>query len=131
MLMHIAMFTFKNPCSWSSLEAIDAERVMGIHPHQIGEIKGWNCGRNTTKRDITADSVLIGLFENSEDLNTYIIHPDHQKSVMKWKSIADWKIVDIELPSDFTLNSGLLSVLNNLSCSSRNNSTILRTEDEI
>lgn len=112
MLMHIVMFTFRKPWNWSSLEAIDAERATRAHPNHIDEIKGWTCGRNTTKRDIAADFVVIGLFESTEDLNSYIIHPDHQQGVTKWKSIADWKVVDIELPSDFTLHSGLLSVLN-------------------
>ena len=114
MLMHIVMFTFRNPWSWSSLKAIDAERATRAHPNHIDEIKGWSCGRNITKRDIAADFVVIGLFESNEDLNSYIIHPDHQDGVTKWKSIADWKVVDIELPSDFTLNNGLLSVLNDL-----------------
>lgn len=131
MLMHIVMFTFKSPWNWSSLEAIDAERVTRTHPNKISEIKGWSCGRNTTKRDTAADFVVIGLFENSEDLNTYIAHPDHQKGVMKWRSIADWKVVDIELPGDFTLNCGLLSVLNNLTYSSGKISNILRNEDEV
>lgn len=115
MLMHIVLFTFKNPWSWASLEAIDAERTTRAHPNHINEIKGWTCGRNTTKRDIAADFVVLGLFENREDLDAYIIHPDHQKGVVKWKSIADWKVVDIELPSAFTFNCGLLSLLNDLS----------------
>lgn len=110
MLMHIVVFTFQNKWNWSSLEAIDAERATRTHPNHINEIKGWNCGRNTTKRGIAADFVVIGLFENCEDLNFYIIHPDHQKGVAKWKSIADWKVVDIELPVDFTLNCGLLCI---------------------
>ncbi|MEM0675702.1 Dabb family protein [Dickeya oryzae] len=114
MLMHIVMFTFRSPWNWSSLEAIDAESATHDHPNHISEIKGWTCGRNTTNRDIAADFVVIGLFENREDLNSYIIHPDHQKGVIKWKSIADWKVIDIEIPSDFTLNSGLLSVLNDI-----------------
>lgn len=115
MLMHIVLFTFKTPWSWASLEAIDAERATRAHPNHIDEIKGWTCGRNTTKRDIAADFVVLGLFKNRDDLNAYIIHPDHQKGIVKWKFIAEWKVVDIELPSDFTLNSGLFSVLNDLS----------------
>lgn len=113
--MHIVMFTLKSPWSWSSLETIDAERATRAHPDHINEIKGWSCGRNITRRDIAADFVVIGLFESREDLNAYIVHPDHQKGVAKWKYIADWKVVDIELPGDFTLNRGLLSVLNTLS----------------
>lgn len=78
--MHIVMFTLKSPWSWSSLETIDAERATRAHPDHINEIKGWSCGRNITRRDIAADFVVIGLFENREDLNAYIIHPDHQKA---------------------------------------------------
>ncbi len=114
MLMHIVMFTFRNPWSWSSFEAIDAEKATHAHPNHISEIKGWSCGRNTTKRDIAADFMVIGLFENRQDLNAYIIHPNHQEGVIKWRSIADWKVVDIELSSTSTLNNGLLSLLNNL-----------------
>ncbi|WP_026042659.1 Dabb family protein [Pantoea sp. A4] len=121
MLMHIVMFTFKHPWNWSSLEAIDAERATRAHPHHIDEIKGWSCGRNTTKRDIAADFIVIGLFNNRSELDAYIIHPDHQKGAGKWKFIADWKVVDIELPSDFTLNTGLLSVLNDLHNAALNN----------
>ncbi|WP_370661849.1 Dabb family protein [Candidatus Pantoea deserta] len=78
MLMHIVTFTFRNSWSWASLEAINAERATRAHPNHIGEIKGWSCGRNTTKRDIAADFVVISLFENRKDLDSYITHPDHQ-----------------------------------------------------
>lgn len=94
------------------MEAIDAERATRAHSDRISEIKGWCCARNTTRRDIAGDFVAIGLFENREDLNSYIIHPDHQQGVMKWTPIADWQVVDIDIPSDFTFNSGALTVLN-------------------
>ncbi len=115
MLMHIVLFSFKKQWGWATLEAIDAERSTRAHPNYIEEIKGWTCGRNTTRRDIAADFVVIGLFENREALNAYIVHPDHQAGVAKWRAIADWSVVDIELASDFTLNTGLLSVLNEFS----------------
>ncbi|AHG21715.1 stress responsive protein [Chania multitudinisentens RB-25] len=114
MLMHIVLFTFKAPWSWASLEAIDAERSTRAHPNHIEEIKGWTCGRNITRRNIAADFVVIGLFENRETLDAYIEHPNHQIGVAKWRAIADWTIADIELTSDFTLNNGLLSVLQNI-----------------
>lgn len=114
MLMHIVLFTFKPPWSWASLEALEAEKTSRNHPIHINEIKGWTCGRNTVKRDIAADFVVMGLFENRNNLNTYMNHPDHQKGVNHWKSIADWKVIDIELKGDFTKNNGLLSILNNI-----------------
>lgn len=115
MLMHIVLFTFKNPWSWASLEAIEAEKLSKKHSSHISEIKGWTCGRNIIKRDIAADFVVIGLFENRDDFYSYMDHPNHQIGINKWKFIADWKVIDINLDSDFTTNTGLLSVLNNLS----------------
>ena len=114
MLMHIVLFTFKNPWSWASIEAIDAERSTRAHPNYIDEIKGWTCGHNITRRHIAADFVVIGLFEDRTTLERYIVHPNHQVGVAKWKAIADWQVVDIELSSDFTQNMGLLSVFNQL-----------------
>ncbi|MGP7734066.1 Dabb family protein [Oceanimonas smirnovii] len=114
MLMHIVLFKFKDSWSWSSLEAIEAERVTRTHPNHIDEIKGWTCGRNITRRDrdIATDFVVIGLFKDRKTLNDYLIHPDHQVGVEKWKAIAEWSVIDIELASDFTQSSGLLSTLN-------------------
>ena len=115
MLMHIVSFTFKSPWSWSSLQAIEAERATRSHQNHIPEIKGWSCGRNITRRKIAADFVVIGLFDDREAMEAYLVHPDHQAGVSKWKAIADWIVVDIDLESDFTLNSGLLDPLNILS----------------
>ncbi|MFG1173965.1 Dabb family protein [Erwiniaceae bacterium CAU 1747] len=112
--MHIVLFKFKKKYSWASMESIEAERSTRGHIHHIDQIKGWTCGRNTTRRDIASDFVVIGLFENRQALESYIIHPDHQKGVEKWKSISEWQVVDIQLDSNFTLNSGLLSVFNSL-----------------
>jgi len=110
--MHIVSFTFKSPWSWASIEAIEAERQTRNHPHYIAEIKGWTCGRNVARRKIAADFVVAGLFNNQEELEAYLLHPNHQQGVSKWRVIADWVVVDIDLDSDFTLNTGLLSTLN-------------------
>ncbi|WP_380182429.1 Dabb family protein [Kalamiella sp. sgz302252] len=111
MLMHIVSFTFKSPWSWASLQAIEAERETRDHPNHIAEIKGWTCGRNIARRKIAADFVVAGLFNNREELEAYLVHPNHQQGVAKWQAIADWVVVDIDLESDFTLNTGLLSAL--------------------
>ncbi|MBZ2398691.1 Dabb family protein [Erwinia amylovora] len=113
-LMHIVLFTLKKELDWTSEEVIDAERATHAHPNFIDEIKGWACGRNTTQREIAADFMVMGLFESRDDLNAYLIHPDHQAGVKKWQAIADWKVVDIELNSHSTLNRGLLARLNAL-----------------
>nr|WP_049774183.1 Dabb family protein [Erwinia sp. Ejp617] len=113
-LMHIVLFTLKKELDWTSSEVLEAESATHAHPNFIHQIKGWTCGRNTTQRQIAADFMVMGLFESREDLNAYLVDPDHQAGVEKWHAIADWKVVDIELNSHSTLNSGLLSVLNEL-----------------
>ena len=114
MLLHIVLFSFKSPWNWSSLEAIAAERATRKHHHYIREIKGWISGRNVTHRSIAADFAVVGLFENKEDMNAYLVHPDHQAGVDKWKIIADWTVVDLELNSDFTLSTGLFESLSSV-----------------
>ena len=81
-LMHIVMFTSRSPWNCSSQEAIDAERATHDHLLHMSEIKGWTSGRNITSRDITADFVVIGQSEKHVELNSYIIHSDHQKGVI-------------------------------------------------
>lgn len=111
MLMHIVMFKFKKSYSWDSPEAINAEMSTHSHPDNISEIKAWFCGRNIAHREIASDFVVIGLFEDSHALDAFIVHPDHQKGVAKWRHIADWTVTDVELGSELTLNGGLLTLL--------------------
>jgi hypothetical protein len=75
---------------WASVEAIDAEWSTRAHPNYIDEIKGLTCGRNITRRNIAADFVVISIFEGREALESYIVHPNHQAGVEKWKA-TDWQ----------------------------------------
>lgn len=114
MILHIVLFNFKKPWSWSSNNAIEAEQATRNHPNHIKEIKGWVCGRNISRRDIAADFVVLGIFENQDELEKYIVHPNHIEGVEKWRAIANWNIVDIDLESDMSLASGYLDILKNL-----------------
>lgn len=56
----------------------------------------------------------MGVFKDQEDLRAYLEHPDHQQGVRKWKEIANWKVVDIDLGSDTTKFFGLLNALTHI-----------------
>lgn len=112
MLLHIVLFTFKTPYDWNSLEALEAERVTKAHPKYISEIKDWVCGRSIIERDIAADFVVMGIFENVRSLNSYIKHPNHKLGVKKWKTIAEWKVIDIDFFDNSTFYERYLSNIN-------------------
>ncbi|MFJ6212154.1 Dabb family protein [Streptomyces sp. NPDC092296] len=63
----------------------------------IPELRGWECGWNTTARDIAYDYALNGLVEDREGLNAYLAHPAHQAAVAQWREFATWVIADIEV----------------------------------
>ncbi|SHO58671.1 Dabb family protein [Vibrio quintilis] len=111
MILHIVLFQFRTPWNWSARQAQEAELVTQNHPTHIDEIKGWFCGRNMTIRDIAADFVVLGLFNNTDELQSYIMHPDHQQGVKQWQALADWQVVDVELSGDHCHTSGELSLL--------------------
>ncbi|KUI98312.1 Stress responsive alpha-beta barrel domain protein [Vibrio sp. MEBiC08052] len=114
MILHVVLFTFKKNWSWSSTNAIEAEQATRNHPRHIEEIKGWICGRNISRREIAADFIAIGIFNNTDDLEKYIVHPNHREGVEKWKAIAEWNIVDIDLSTDFSQATGYLNLLSTL-----------------
>ena len=111
MIFHLVAFKLNSSLQWCDKEVIEAEAATREHPKHISEIRGWLCARNISPREQAMDFVVMGLFENQEDLSAYLIHPKHQQGVQKWKKIANWKVVDIELGSDTTRFFGLLNAL--------------------
>ncbi|MCA7014579.1 Dabb family protein [Dickeya dadantii] len=111
MILHIVLFTFKNPYNWSSPAALEAEEITRSHPLHISEIRGWGCGRNITDRAVAADFVVLGMFDTQQDVAAYLVHSNHQVGVEKWKAIAEWNVVDIDLNSDLSHTYGLLRSL--------------------
>jgi|GEM_PF-478694 len=114
MILHIVTFSFKDYWSWSSSEVIEAEKETRDHPCHIHQIKGWICGRNITKRNVASDFVVMGIFNNQNDLTEYLVHSNHQQGVNKWTKLATWNVVDIDLSGDFCQATGLLTLLKDL-----------------
>jgi len=63
--------------------------------NHIDEIREWWSGYDESGRDISADFMIMGLFDNSAAVARYLEHPHHQLGVEAWRAIADWVVVDI------------------------------------
>lgn len=109
MILHLVLFKFHEPFEWGDHEVNDAETATIQHPAHIKEIVGWACGRNVGARKQAVDFAVIGLFESQETLAAYMTHPDHQQGVSKWKRIANWQVLDLDIGRDTTKLFGLLS----------------------
>ncbi|MFT2112065.1 Dabb family protein [Marinomonas sp. 2405UD68-3] len=114
MLLHIVLFNFREGFNWSSQEAIDAEQSTKDHPNHIEQIKGWLCSRNVSTRTIAADFMVLGIFKNMGDIQNYLKHPNHQEGVDKWKTVADWQIIDIDMNDEATYALELMSTFKSL-----------------
>ncbi len=100
LVLHKVLFTFKDGIDWGSSLATKAEAITMNHSNEIGSIYGWQCGRNTIKREISADFSLLGIFKSHRDLDEYMKHPDHKKGVDAWSKISTWKVSDINIDMD-------------------------------
>ena len=109
MILHLVFFKFIEPYQWGDEEVIDAESTTHQHPLYIDESLGWACGRNISERAQAMDFVVMGLFENHTQLSAYLIHPDHMRGVEKWRRIATWSVVDVEVDSQTSSFAGLLA----------------------
>ncbi len=72
-------------------EALDAL------PSQIPEIKSYQTGFNISDASSASDFALIGEFDSKETLETYKVHPEHQKVLDLISSIKGrTAVVDFE-----------------------------------
>ncbi|MFJ9519467.1 Dabb family protein [Kitasatospora sp. NPDC101801] len=97
MIRHLVLFklndgvTKDDPRALAGAEAFDA--LGGVIP----ELREWECGWNTTDRDIAYDYAINSKVEDREALAAYIGHPAHQAAAGQWREFATWVIADIEV----------------------------------
>lgn len=96
MITHIVLFRFRPGVDWSDERALVAESVTLHHEFEIDVIREWTVGRDTSRRDISFDFAVVGVFSNAEDLTAFRSHPHHQLGVRLWRDLADWVVVDVE-----------------------------------
>ncbi|AXI78746.1 Dabb family protein [Peterkaempfera bronchialis] len=63
----------------------------------IPELREWECGWNTTTRDIAYDFAINSLVDDRDALKAYLSHPAHQAAAAQWSEFATWVIADIEV----------------------------------
>ena len=76
MIKHIVMFKFKDG---AEKEVAKAKEMLEALPAKIDVIRKLEVGLDIVHSERAFDLVLIGEFDNMEDVNTYINHPEHVK----------------------------------------------------
>ncbi|GAA3763278.1 Dabb family protein [Streptomyces tremellae] len=96
MIRHIVLFKFKDGITWETPAAQEAERVCRQVGAEVPELREWTVGRNVSSRPIAYDLAVIGLVDDEDALERYLVDPFHQKAIAIWREISDWVIADIE-----------------------------------
>jgi hypothetical protein len=112
MLMHIVLLKFKKGYSWDNNEVRQAEIMSKSHVDHIKSIKGWFTGRNVTFREQAADFLVIGLFNDVNELQLFQNHHHHQQGVRLWKEMSTWQVIDIELADNDTYSKNFFPLDN-------------------
>jgi hypothetical protein len=85
MITHIVVFKLaeNNPEHAQNIH----DKLMAL-PEVIPEIKHYEVGMNIIESERNYDLVLISKFDDVDALNTYQVHPEHQKVVAYIKSVT-------------------------------------------
>jgi hypothetical protein len=96
MIRHIVLFKFKDGVSWDDPRVQEAERTAAKVGGEVPELNEWSIGRNVSTRAIAYDFAVIGLMDDEDALERYLLHPFHQEAIRLWREISEWVIVDLE-----------------------------------
>lgn len=97
MVKHIVMFKLLDFAEGAdkSANAKKMKELLETLPSKIDYIKYYEIGINVLESDRAWDVVLISAFDTIEDVQNYIVHPEHQKAaefILKVREIS--KTVD-------------------------------------
>ncbi len=98
MIRHLVLFKLNDGVDREADERV----ATGVKAFQelggrIPELREWECGWNTTARDIAYDFAINSLVDDREALGAYVSHPAHQAAAAQWREFATWVIADIEV----------------------------------
>ncbi|MFD9128902.1 Dabb family protein [Kitasatospora sp. NPDC059571] len=97
MIRHLVLFKLNDGVAKDDERAVaGAEAFAGLGP-VIPELREWECGWNTTDRDIAYDFAINSLVDDRAALASYLNHPAHQAAAGQWREFATWVIADIEV----------------------------------
>lgn len=99
MIRHIIMFKLKDLGTENikNQKLKELKKMIDELGIKIPEIVSIEAGINFSTRDVAYDLVLNSVFKTREDLQKYVIHPDHQEVVKFLKDIKSVSaVVDFE-----------------------------------
>ncbi len=87
MLNHIVMIKFKKSVTEETTKEIVT--LMEDLPNKIVEIHSYEFGSDILHSERSYDFALVSLFANTESLQRYQVHPEHQKLLKKLIPLCD------------------------------------------
>ncbi|AUG78366.1 hypothetical protein CFP65_3576 [Kitasatospora sp. MMS16-BH015] len=97
MIRHLVLFKLNDGVAKDDERAVAGAKAFDELGPQIPELREWECGWNTSERDIAYDYAVNSLVEDGAALQAYINHPAHQAAAGQWREFATWVIADIEV----------------------------------
>ncbi|MEE1828445.1 Dabb family protein [Streptomyces sp. BE20] len=97
MIRHLVLFKLNEGVSKDDGRALAGAKAFEELGPVVPELREWECGWNTTERDIAHDYAINSLVEDREALQAYLTHPAHQAAAGQWREFATWVIADIEV----------------------------------
>ena len=93
-LRHVVLFKFKETTSQADITKIE-NAFRSLATTKVPQVRafesGVHIGKETSNQGFTHGFILT--FDNEEDRNTYMAHPDHKAFVQLQQGIVDNKIV--------------------------------------
>ncbi|MFJ1795106.1 Dabb family protein [Kitasatospora griseola] len=97
MIRHLVLFKLNDGVGKDDPRALAGAKAFEELGALIPELREWECGWNTTERDIAHDFAINSLVEDRDALAAYLGHPAHQAAAGQWRSFATWVIADLEV----------------------------------
>lgn len=97
MIRHLVLFKLNEAVTKDDERAVTGARLFEELCSQVPELREWECGWNTTDRDIAYDFAINSLVEDRNALAAYANHPAHQAAAGHWREFATWVIADFEV----------------------------------
>jgi quinol monooxygenase YgiN len=91
MIKHIVLLKFKKDAQEAGIGEL--ENKLRALPGEIPEIKSYEFGRDIVRSERSYDFALVSVFEDTESLKRYQIHPRHQEVLKAVKELCASVIV--------------------------------------
>ena len=97
MIRHLVLFKLNEGVAKDEQRVLAGAKAFEELGALIPELREWECGWNTTERDIAYDYAINSLVEDREALQSYLTHPEHVAAAQLWREFATWVIADFEV----------------------------------